>query len=151
MTTGPTARGLATLLRDPMTEGQVADTFIIAQAAAQAAESKKARDIVLLDMRGLVSYTDHLVICSGQTPRQTKAIAEEVRRRLKEDLGIIARRVEGEREGESILVDFLDIVLHCFTVEARDFYRLERLWREAPRVDVAAEPVSSGVAPGMAG
>ena len=151
MTSGPAAGGLATLVRDPMTEGQVADTLIIAQAAVQAAESKKARDIVLLDMRGLVSYTDHLVICSGQTPRQTKAIAQEVRRRLKEDLGIIARRVEGEREGEWILVDFLDIVLHCFTSEARDFYRLERLWREAPRVDVAPDPELAAVAPGMVG
>jgi ribosome-associated protein len=134
-----------------MTEGQVADTLPIAMVAAQAAESKKARDIVLLDMRGLVSYTDHFVICSGQTPRQTKAIVEEVRKRLKEEFGITARRVEGEREGEWVLVDFLDIVLHCFTVEARDFYRLERLWREAPRVNIAPEPVTSSAAPGMTG
>jgi ribosome-associated protein len=133
-----------------MTKGQVADTLPIALAAARAAESKKARDIVLLDMRGLVSYTDHLVICSGQTPRQTKSIVEEVRKTLKEEMGVIARRVEGEREGEWVLVDFLDIVLHCFTVEARDFYRLERLWREAPRIDIAEEAVISGLTPGVA-
>jgi ribosome-associated protein len=132
-----------------MMEGQIADTLTIALAAAQAADSKKARDIVLLDMRGLVSYTDHLVVCTGQTPRQTKAIADEVRKRLKEDLGIIARRVEGEREGEWILVDFLDVVFHCFTTEARDFYRLERLWREAPRVDFHSQPAAA--APGLAG
>ena len=102
--------------------------------AADAADSKKAQDIVTLDMRGLVTYTDHLVICTGQTPRQTKAIAEEVRRRMKE-AGVIARRVEGEREGEWVLIDFLDVVFHCFTPQARDFYRLDRLWREAPRVE----------------
>lgn len=132
-----------------MTQAELTDTLTIAMAAAQAAESKKARDIVLLDMRGLVSYTDHFVICSGQTPRQTKAIVEEVRKHLKEEFGITARRVEGEREGEWVLVDFLDIVLHCFTVESRDFYRLERLWREAPRVDIVEEPVTK-VAPGLA-
>ena len=102
-------------------------------AAASAAESKNARDIVLVDMRGLVTYTDHMIVCTGQTPRQTKAIAEEVRTRLKRDHGVIPRRVEGEREGEWILIDLLDVVVHVFTPEARDFYRLDRLWREAPQ------------------
>ena len=84
-------------------------------------------------MRGLVSYTDHMIVCTGQTPRQTKAIAEEIRQRLTQDHGVIARRVEGEREGEWILIDLLDVVVHVFTPEARDFYRLDRLWREAPQ------------------
>jgi ribosome-associated protein len=102
------------------------------------AESKNARDIVILDMRGLVSYTDYIVVCSGQTPRQTKAIAEELRLRMKADHGVIPRTVEGAREGEWILVDLLDVVVHVFTPEARDFYRLDRLWREAPRQEYAA-------------
>ena len=89
-------------------------------------------------MRGLVSYTDYLVICTGQTPRQTKAIAEELRTRMKQDHGVIPRRVEGGREGDWILVDLLDAVVHVFTPEARDFYRLDRLWREAPRQDYVA-------------
>lgn len=84
-------------------------------------------------MRDLVSYTDYILVCTGQTPRQTKAIAEEVRRDLKQNHGVLPRRVEGEREGEWILVDLLDLVVHVFTPEARDFYRLDRLWREAPR------------------
>jgi ribosome-associated protein len=88
---------------------------------------------VILDMRGLVSYTDYLLVCTGNTPRQTKAIAEEIRLRLKKDYGALARRVEGEREGEWILIDMLDLVVHVFTPEARDFYRLDRLWREAPQ------------------
>jgi ribosome-associated protein len=107
-------------------------------AAANLVESKNARDIVILDMRGLVSYTDYLVVCTGQTPRQTKAIAEELRTRMKRDHGVLPRRVEGEREGDWVLVDLLDAVVHIFTPEARDFYRLDRLWREAPRQEFAA-------------
>jgi ribosome-associated protein len=102
-------------------------------AAAACAGAKKAQDIVVLDMRGLVTYTDYLVVCTGQTPRQTKAVAEEVRTRLKQDHGAIARRVEGEREGEWILIDLLDVVVHVFTPQAREFYRLDRLWRAAPQ------------------
>jgi ribosome-associated protein len=93
---------------------------------------------VILDMRGLVSYTDYIVVCTGQTPRQTKAIADEVRLRMKDDHGAVARKVEGAREGEWILIDLLDTVVHVFTPEARDFYRLDRLWREAPRQDFVA-------------
>lgn len=86
-----------------------------------------------MDMRGLVDYTDFMVVCTGNTPRQTKAIAEEIRRVMKEDHGIPARRVEGEREAEWILVDYMDIVVHVFTPQAREFYRLDRLWKEAPQ------------------
>jgi ribosome-associated protein len=93
---------------------------------------------VILDMRGLASYTDYIVVCTGRTPRQTKAIAEELRLRMKKDHGVVPRTVEGEREGEWILVDLLDCVVHVFTPEARDFYRLDRLWREAPRQEYAA-------------
>ena len=70
---------------------------------------------------------------TGQTPRQTKAIAEEIRLQLKDRHGARARKIEGEREGEWILVDLLDLVVHVFTPEARDFYRLDRLWSEAPQ------------------
>jgi ribosome-associated protein len=93
---------------------------------------------VILDMRGLVSYTDYLLVATGQTPRQTKAIAEEIRIQLKERHGARARKVEGEREGEWILIDLLDLVAHVFTPEARDFYRLDRLWSEAPQQQYAA-------------
>jgi ribosome-associated protein len=105
----------------------------MAMAAADAAADKKARDIVVIDMRGIVVYTDYLVVCTGTTPRQTKAIADEVRRVLKEDHGVKVRRVEGEREAEWILMDYLDIVVHLFTPQAREFYRLDRLWGEAPQ------------------
>jgi ribosome-associated protein len=88
---------------------------------------------VILDMRGLVSYTDYLLVATGQTPRQTKAIAEEIRLQLKQRHGAGARRIEGEREGEWILIDMLDIVVHVFTPDARDFYRLDKLWGDAPQ------------------
>lgn len=109
----------------------------MALVAAGAAESKNARDIVILDMRHLVTYTDHMVVCTGQTPRQTKAISDEVRRVMKADHGLFPRKVEGDREGEWILLDYVDVVVHVFTPQARDFYRLDRLWNEAPRQDFA--------------
>jgi ribosome-associated protein len=105
----------------------------MAMAAADAAADKKARDIVVIDMRDVVVYTDYMVVCTGTTARQTKAIADEVRRVLKEDHGVKARHVEGEREAEWILMDYLDIVVHIFTPQSREFYRLDRLWGEAPQ------------------
>jgi ribosome-associated protein len=114
-------------------KGTGAQPSELTDAIAAAAASKKAQDIVILDMRGLVTYTDFLVIASGRTPRQTQAIAAEVRQTLKDEYGLLPHRVEGEREGEWILLDMLDAVFHCFTPEAREFYRLELLWRDAPR------------------
>jgi ribosome-associated protein len=93
---------------------------------------------VILDMRGLVAYTDYLLIATGQTPRQTKAIAEEVRLQLRDRHAARPRKIEGDREGEWILIDLLDLVVHVFTPEARDFYRLDRLWSEAPQQQYAA-------------
>lgn len=89
-------------------------------------------------MRGLVTYTDYIVVCTGQTPRQTKAVADEVRLQMKNEHGVTARKVEGAKEGDWILLDLLDVVVHVFTPEARDFYRLDRLWRDAPREAYAA-------------
>jgi len=102
-------------------------------AAADAAADKKGRDIVVIDMRSLVVYTDYMVVCTGTTARQTAAIADEIRRALKEDHGVRARRVEGGREAEWILMDYLDFVVHIFTPQSREFYRLDRLWGEAPQ------------------
>jgi ribosome-associated protein len=98
--------------------------------AALAAE-KLAADIVILDMGDVVTYTDYFVICSGRTARQTQAIAAEIRETLKRD-GVAARGVDGERQGDWILLDFRDVVVHVFTPDARAFYRLESLWGEVP-------------------
>jgi ribosome-associated protein len=86
---------------------------------------------VILDMLDVVSYTDHFVICSGRNPRQTQAIAAEMREALKRDR-IVPRNVDGERQGDWILLDYLDVVVHVFTPDARSFYRLESLWGEVP-------------------
>ena len=89
-------------------------------------------------MRPVCSYTDYFVICTGQNARQTKAIYGEVATKLKKDTETLPRSVAGEREGNWIVGDYLDVVLHVFTPETRSFYRLEELWSDVPSVDVAA-------------
>jgi ribosome-associated protein len=98
---------------------------------AAIASDKKAMDIRVLDVRGVVSYTDYFVVCSGNTERQTKAIHDAVYEDLKRE-GLLPRRVEGAREASWVLMDYLDAVIHIFTPEARSFYRLEQLWGEVP-------------------
>jgi ribosome-associated protein len=110
----------------------------LARRIAHLAEDRLARDVVILDMRPVVSYTDYFVVCSGQNPRQTKAIHEAVYETLKREDRIIPRHVSGQREATWILADYLDVVLHVFTPDARAYYRLERLWGEVPSVELAA-------------
>ncbi len=107
----------------------------LAERIAAIAADKKARDVRVIDLRGIVSYTDFFVVCSGNTERQTKAIHDAVYQELKKD-GLLPRRVEGEREARWILLDYLDCVCHVFTPDARAFYRLEQLWGEAPAREV---------------
>ncbi len=105
--------------------------------AAEAASSKKAERIVILDVSELLVITDHFLICSGATDRQVKAIAEEVERRLLSDSKVKPVRREGEREARWIVLDYIDFVVHVFQAEDRDYYDLERLWRDAPKVPFA--------------
>jgi ribosome-associated protein len=107
----------------------------LAGRLAAIADDKKATDLVALDVRSLVSYTDYLVICTARNERQAKAIHDEVYHQLKRD-GWLPARVEGERESEWVLMDYLDAVLHIFTPELRERYRLEVLWGEAERLDL---------------
>ena len=93
---------------------------------------------MILDMRPVATYTDFLVICTGQNARQTKAIYEQVRERLKADDGVVPRSVHGAAQGRWILADYLDVVFHVFTPDTRAYYRLEDLWSEVPSVEVAA-------------
>jgi ribosome-associated protein len=83
-------------------------------------------------MRPVAIYTDFLVICTGRNPRQTHAIFDEVRERMKGDLRLLPQSVAGTKEGTWIVADYLDVVLHVFTQEARDYYKLEDLWGDAP-------------------
>ncbi|HEX6603223.1 MAG TPA: ribosome silencing factor [Solirubrobacterales bacterium] len=108
----------------------------LARRLAELAADKKAEDIVGLDMRELVSYTDWLVICTARNERQARAITDEVRLQVKREEGRLPSGVEGEGPAGWIVLDYLDCVLHVFTPEARDRYRLEELWREAPRLEL---------------
>jgi ribosome-associated protein len=102
---------------------------------------KKGQDVVVLDLRGICTFTDYFVICSGTSVRQTQAIADAVEERLRADK--VRGRVEGYREGEWILMDFTDFLVHIFTQTKREYFNLERLWGDAPRlaVDGVEEPV----------
>jgi ribosome-associated protein len=108
----------------------------LARRLAAVADEKGARDLVALDVRSLVGYTDYLLIGTARNERQAKAIHDEIYHRMKRE-GWLPARVEGEREAEWILMDYLDCVVHVFTPELRDRYRLEVLWGEAGRLDLA--------------
>jgi ribosome-associated protein len=100
--------------------------------AIRLAFEKKATDAVLIQMSEAVTFTDWFVVLTGGNPRQTKAISDEIQRGLREQ-GVRATRAEGEREGDWILLDYLDVVVHVFTPDAREFYRLEKLWGDVPQ------------------
>ena len=107
-------------------------------AALHAAGEKKAIDPVVLDLREIASFTDYFVIVSGANERQVQAIADEVYESLKKS-GHAAARMEGYKTAEWILLDYGDFVVHVFEQKARQFYDLERLWRESKRVELPAE------------
>ncbi len=113
--------------------GAELDAEQLANRIAEIASDRKAIDIRVIDVRGLVSYTDYLVVCSGNTERQTTAIREAIHKELKDDHGLMPRRAEGGGEARWILLDYLDCVVHVFTPDARDFYRLDKLWGDAPQ------------------
>ncbi|WP_072370727.1 ribosome silencing factor [Thermophilibacter mediterraneus] len=108
----------------------------LARVAALAADSKKARDVVLLDLSAQTDVCDYFLICTGENPRQVDAIVDEVREKVSANCGVSPISCEG-REGLSwVLVDYGSVVVHVFKPETRDFYRLERLWGDAPRVEL---------------
>jgi ribosome-associated protein len=112
---------------------EVPDATDVARWVGGYAADKKAIDVVELDLRGVLGYTDFFVIATGNTDRQTKAIHDGIHLGLKNEHGLLPRRVEGLAEARWILMDYLDVVVHVFTPEAREFYRLEQLWGEAPK------------------
>ena len=107
-----------------------------ARRIAALAQEKLAEDVVILDMRPVCTFTDYFVIASGRNPRQTAAIWDEVHGRMKHDERLIPRTVDGAQEGSWILADYLDVVLHVFTPEARQYYKLEELWGDVPAVEL---------------
>jgi ribosome-associated protein len=105
----------------------------LAALVCEYASDVKAHEIVELDLRGVLGYTDYFVIASGGTDRQAKAIHDRIHENMKKQHGLLPRRVEGLTESRWILMDYLDVIVHIFTPEARDYYRLEQLWGEAPK------------------
>ncbi len=108
----------------------------LARHLAAIADSKKAEDLVVLDMRELVAYTDFLAICTARSERQARAIVDEVRLRVKREAGLLPGGVDGGGDAGWTILDYLDCVLHVFTPEARERYGLEELWRDAPRLEL---------------
>ena len=109
-----------------------------ARTIAAIAQDKLARDVVILDMQPVCAYTDYFVVATGNNPRQTKAIWDEVHAVLKDEEGLLPRSVAGTAEATWIVGDYLDVVLHVFTPEAREYYRLEDLWDDVPHETVEA-------------
>jgi ribosome-associated protein len=108
----------------------------LARDLAAIADSKKAEDVIVLDMRQLVAYTDFLAICTARSERQARAIVDEVRLRVKRETGLLPGGVDGGGDAGWTILDYLDCVLHVFTPEARERYGLEDLWRDAPRLEL---------------
>jgi ribosome-associated protein len=104
------------------------------RVCALAADSRKAHDIVVLDVESLSSVADRFLICSGTSDRQIKAIADAIRDELSQQ-GEKPLAVEGYEQGTWILIDCADLILHIFDDETRDFYNLEHLWQSAPRLE----------------
>jgi ribosome-associated protein len=104
-----------------------------------AAQAKKAADIVLLDIKSVADFTDYFLICSGTSSRQVQAISDEIELRMGE-AGLKPAHVEGYNHAEWVLLDYLDFVVHIFSEAARRFYDLERLWKTARRVPVEERP-----------
>jgi ribosome-associated protein len=113
----------------------------LAAAVAGYASDRKAIDLVQMDLREIIGYTDYFVICTGRTDRQNKAIHDSIHMGMKSAHGLLPARVEGLPQARWILMDYLDVIVHIFTPEARDYYRLEQLWGEAPAEAVHASSV----------
>lgn len=111
--------------------------------ALHSASEKKAFDIIALDLREIASFTEIFIIASGANQRQVQAIADEINEQIKKQLNLRPIRVEGYNAAEWILLDYGDFIAHIFDKDAREFYDLERLWRDAKRVKLPEEVTKS--------
>ncbi len=107
--------------------------------ALTCASDKKAYDMVALDLREIASFTEFFIICTGANQRQVQAISDEINEQLKKQLKSKAIRIEGYNAAEWVLLDYGDFIVHIFEKEARDFYDLARLWRDARKVEIPKE------------
>lgn len=112
------------------------DAVELTRLIAAIVDDKRGEELVALDVRDLVGYTDYLLVATARNERQAKAISDDVQLRLKRDHGLRAARTEGADEARWVLLDYLDCVLHVMVPEMRERYRLERLWGEADRLEL---------------
>jgi len=112
------------------------DPLALALKCAEAADNRKAEDIVVIDLRGISSFTDFFVVCSGKSEPQLRAIAGGVREDVREELGVRPLSEDGFPVSQWVVVDYGDVLVHIFHTEKREYYRLEDLWNDAPRVEV---------------
>lgn len=103
----------------------------LAELIVEAVRSKKAKDIVLIDLRGVSEVADFFVLCTGESDLQVKAIVDGVRTRIQDELNEKPWRTEGYTHRQWVLMDYVDVVLHVFDNERREYYNLERLWADA--------------------
>lgn len=115
----------------------------LARACAQAASDKKAEDILLFDLRGISSFADFFVVCSGSSDPQLKAIASEIRTRVRELTGKGPLAEDGQAGSHWVVIDYAQVVVHIFGTEMREYYSLETLWGDAPVVEFEEEPAQT--------
>lgn len=118
--------------------GEVQSVLPAWLVAVRAAESKKATEIKVLDLTGVTSFADYFVICTGANPKQVQAISDEIGMQLKK-AGELPNSMEGYTQAEWVLADYGDLLIHVFSTKARDYYALERLWRNARTVEIPPE------------
>ena len=114
------------------------DTIERALQAARAAVDRRGEEVVILDMRGLMTICDYFVICNGRSRLHVEAIAQEIEEQMSAQ-GIRMAQSEGIPDATWVILDYLDVVVHIFEPEARKFYNLERLWGDAPRVELSED------------
>jgi len=122
-----------------------ASTREIAREAVEAILDKKGRDILVLDVTGISGVADIFVLVTGDSELQNRAIVDSVRTRLKQECGERPWHVEGTDHHQWVLMDYVDLVVHVFLPEKREFYALERLWGDAPREEVSSEQTAADV------
>lgn len=117
----------------------VPDAQVLAGLIVEAIRAKKAKDVVLIDLRDVSEMADFFVICTGESDLQVKAVVDGVRESIKEKLGERPWRTEGYSHRQWVLMDYVDVVVHVFDAERRDYYNLERLWADAKIEEVGDE------------
>ncbi|MBJ7457802.1 MAG: ribosome silencing factor [Thermoleophilaceae bacterium] len=115
----------------------------ISRRIAGLLDDKKGVEIVALDVRGLANFADYFVFCSGRSDRQAKALHDAVREGMKIDPELLPVHTEGERERRWILLDYGDVIVHIMIPEVREYYRLEQLWGDAPRLELDLSPAEA--------